>query len=549
MNELIYIDEKFPSYQIIEMLSENPTSRVFLAERGDKLFVIKEQPKEFCFLENPAMLRELDCPGLPKIVDFYESGGSFFYSYEYINGVTLTEAFESGLITAGAAVAITEKLCGIVSYLHGKSLLHCDIKPDNVLINGENVYLIDFGIAHIYSKNGGGETAIIGTEGFATPELGYKKTDFRADVYALGMVLYYLLTGSADIKELPEKVSDKPLRAIISRAANYEVSKRYKTVAKFDNALIKYKKGTAYRPFFAVLFSACIVLAFVAGGLTFPAISENFSADSDNQIPQVYDFSVPIFSESITADPAAQTPQTYEFSDPLIEQAIRLSLSKTADEPIYPNDLLSVERIFITGDKAFANSEEQDAYLHSFFDKGKSPPYSEFLSVSDFAACENLKFLHIQYNTIDSIDFLEANRFIQELKLANTQVTDIAVIRDLPQLLRLNLDCPINDLSPLRDCPNIEVLILFHLSTANYDFFVPGKNYNDISIGYVNYEKFMPYLSGITVKRLSVRECGITSFDDFTDFTVTERLDVRDNNLTDTSGSERILGDGAEVVW
>jgi serine/threonine protein kinase len=525
MNELLYIDEKFPSYQVIEMLSDNPTSRVFLAERGDKLFVIKEQPKEYCFLSSPEVLRELDCPGLPKIVDFYETDESFFYSYEYINGVTLTESYESGLITTAAALMITEKLCGIVAYLHGKSLIHCDIKPDNVLINKDEVFLIDFGISHIYNKQSGGETAIIGTEGFVTPELGYRKTDYRADVYAVGMVLYYLLTGSADIKELPEKVSDRPLRAIINRAANYEVSKRYKTAVKLQNVLGKYRKGTAYRPFFAVLLSACLMLAFIAGGLIFPAVRDNISTYFGTEKPQIY-----------------------EFSDPLIEQAIRLSLGKTADEPIYPNDLLSVEQIYIMGDRAFGSYEEHDAYLHSFFDAGKPPPYGEILSCDDLAACVNLKILNIQYNMLDNIDFLAANRSLEELKLANTNVGDIAVLRNLPQLIRLILDdCPITDLSPIRDCPTIEVLTLFHMNTANYDIFTPDKSYNDIAFGYVNFDKFMPNLTGLTIKRLTVRDCGITSLDDFTDITVTEMLDVRDNNLTDTSGSERILADGAEL--
>jgi Leucine-rich repeat (LRR) protein len=150
---------------------------------------------------------------------------------------------------------------------------------------------------------------------------------------------------------------------------------------------------------------------------------------------------------------------------------------------------------------------------------------------------------------LESIDFLTANRSLQEIRLSNTKVADIAVIRDLPGLLRLFIDdCPVNDLSPINDCPTIEVISLFHMNTANYDFFTPDRQYNDLAFSYVNYEKFMPYLSGLTIKRLSVRDCSITSFDDFTDFTVTEILDVRDNNITDTTGSERILADGAELI-
>jgi serine/threonine protein kinase len=570
MNDLLYIDENFPSYQIIELLSSNPTSRAFLAERSDKLYVIKEQPKEFCYLKNPAFICELDCPGLPNIVDFCESNGSYYYSYEYISGVTLTEAYKSGLITTAAAVAITEKLCGIVSYLHEKWVLHCDIKPDNIIINGDNVFLIDFGLAHIYNKNGDDDTALIGTAGYFAPELGYKKTDFRSDVYAIGMVLYYLLTGSADIKLLNEKVGDRPLRAIINRSANYEIRMRYKAVEKLRRALQKYKKGTVYRPLISAILAATFVLCFIAGGLILPAVSESIS-------------------DYLGAD----EPQIHQFSDPIIEQAIRLSLGKTADEPVYSHELLGVEAIYIVGDRVFTKSEELDSYRHSLVETGKSPLYEKFLSTSDIAACKNLTNLTIQFNAIDTIDFLSENHSLRFLELINTNVADIAVIREFQMLNYLRLvsspvsdlspikdcqqltfftlercpvsdlspikdctmlknlgldDCPISDLSPIKDCTMLETITLYHINAANYDFTIPGKHYSDIAIGYVSYDKFMPNLSGITVNRLTVVDCGITSLDDFPDMTVTETLNINQNNPINTDGSERILAEGAKIV-
>jgi serine/threonine protein kinase len=532
MNELIYIDDKFPSYQIIEKLSQTDLSRVFLAERNEKLYVIKEQPKEFCFIENPAILCELDFHGLPKIIDFYETDTSYFYSYEYINGVTLTEAYESGLITTSAAVMITEKLCKIVSYLHKKTLLHCDIKPNNIIINGDSVFLIDFGIAHIYNKKGSNDTVLIGTEGFVTPELGYRKTDYRADVYAIGMVLFYLLTGSTDIKELSAKVSDRALRTIINRSANYEVSKRYKTVVKLQNEIQKYKKGTAYRPFFAAGIAAVFVLCFVVGGIVYPEISE-----------------------SVSTFFGMNKPQVYEFSDPLIEQAIRISLGKTSDEPIYTNELLSVEGIYIAGERAFEKSEEIESYVFSLYGKEDPPLYASFSSVDDIKACRNLKTLSIQFNVIDNIDFLSENKFLRQLRLTNTNVADISVLKNLPHLTHLALDnCPINDLSPIKDCPLIDNILLYHINAVNYDFAAPDRIYSDISISFVNYDKFMQYMSGITVKRLSVTHCDISSFEVFPDMTVTETLYIGNNNLKNSDSSKRtpselILTDGAKIVW
>jgi serine/threonine protein kinase len=548
MDELLYVDEKFPSYQMIELLSANPTSSVFLAERDEKLYVIKEQPKAFCYLKNPTVLRELNHPGLPMIVDFYESGESFFYSYEYIHGVTLTEAYESGMITTSAAVAITEKLCGIVSYLHEKSLLHCDIKPDNILIHGNDVFLIDFGIAHFYNKNSDGETALIGTQGYAAPELGYQKTDYRIDVYAIGMVLYYLLTGSTKIKELSEKVSDRPLRAIINHATNYEVGKRYPTCEKLRIALRKYQKGTVYRPLFSILLVVNFVLCFIAGGFLLPTVFESVNAYFN-----------------------AGKPQFHQFSDPLIEQAIRISLGKSDDEPVYSHELLSVEGIYIAGDRAFATLDDIEKYRHSFFEIGQSPLYATFLSTSDIAACKNLKILSIQFHALETIDFLSETPSLRELELMYTSVSNIAILSELPKITYLNLiDCPISDLSPIENCPmlttlkldacpisdlspikkcsRLEIINLYHINAVNYDFAISDKHYNEIAIAHVPYESFMPNLSGISTSRLSVVDCGITELDVFPDMTITETLDLSQNTLINTDGTERILGDGAKIV-
>jgi serine/threonine protein kinase len=568
MNELGYIEEKFPSYQIIELLSASPISNVFLAEHSDKLYVIKEWSKDFCYLENPAIFDELDCPGLPKIVDFCESDESFFYSYEYINGVNLKEAYESGLITTPAAVAIAEKLCGIISYLHEKSVLHWDIKPDNVLMSGDDVFFIDYGIAQNNNKKVGDNKALSVTESFVSPEPGYKNADFRTDIYAIGMVLYYLLTGGTDIKGLAEKVSDRPLREIINRCTNSEVKIRYKTFKKLRSALQKHKKGTAYQPLVLVVLAASFVLCFIAGALIFSDKSESKNADLDAAaVAGNVEALSTVESESIDAD----QPLIHQFADPIIEQAIRLNLGKTADEPVYSYELLGVEYIFIVGDRVFGNWEEIENYRTSIMESGKAPLYTMFLSTTDIVACKNLKHLVIQYNAIDNIDFLAENHSLQDLELMNTSITDIAVFKELRNLVNLRLtnspisdispikncqmlsnfhliECPVSDLSPLKDCTMLDMVILFQINAANYDFTISDKHYSDISIGYANYEAFMPYLSGITVKNLSIIECRIRSLDVFPDMTVTETLEINQNDPVNTDGSERILADGAKIV-
>jgi hypothetical protein len=363
------------------------------------------------------------------------------------------------------------------------------------------------------------------------------------------MVLYYLLTGSSDIKELPKKVSDRSLRAIINHAANYEVSTRYKTVAKLRRALQKHSKGTSYRPLYSVLFAATLVLCIVAGV-----------------------FILPILSESISTHLRADMPQIHQFADPVIEQAIRLALGKTADEPVYAHELLGVEGIYIAGDRAFNTSNELNDYTKSIAENGVKPPlYSMLLSTSDIAACKNLKKLYISYNAIETIDFLDENHSLREIHLGYTSVSNIETIREFPMLTTLGLNdcpvidlspikncktlttlwlntCPVSDLTPLQDCPTLDHIDLVNLNVDNYDFAISGKHYSNITIANAPYERFMTNLSGITVSRLTLISCGITKFDVFPDMAITETLDIRYNNLINTDGSERILADGANIV-
>jgi Leucine-rich repeat (LRR) protein len=267
------------------------------------------------------------------------------------------------------------------------------------------------------------------------------------------------------------------------------------------------------------------VLCFVAGGLIFPEIKENASA---------------FFGMN-------QTPE-YEFADPIIEQAIRKSLGKTPEEAVYPQDLLSVGEIYIVGDQGFVSWNERGNYINTINKMGETPLSATFSSVSDITACKNLRILSIQHNTLDNIDFLEENTLLTDLVLESTVVTDISVIRKLPMLVSLRLDGPVTDLSPIKDCTMIEQIAFHNINAANYDFAVPGKQYEHITFGNVAYEKFMPYLAGVNTKRLSVIHCGITTFDVFPDMTVTETLDITNNNITDTTGAERILAEGGEIL-
>jgi hypothetical protein len=334
------------------------------------------------------------------------------------------------------------------------------------------------------------------------------------------------LTGSSDIKELPKRVDDRALRSIVGRAANFEVTIRYKTVLKLKSALQTYESGTMPRPIWAALAAAVLVLCFFAGGMVVPTLSERINEYFGTTIPVVH-----------------------EFSDPLIEQAIRLSLGKAADEPVYTHELLGVEGIFIASDKVFATANELHAYTSEHHSAGKSPLYAQFQSITDIAACINLKDLIITYNALTDISFLADHVYLRDITLSKTSVRDISAIRNFSVLKRINLEgCQISDLSPIKDCPLIGSIELNRVVADNYDFLNEGAIYDKITLCNVDCNGFLQSFSGITVRTLILNECGIESFDMFPDMMVTEKLELQSNDLVSTDGAERIVAGTAEII-
>ncbi|MDR0946762.1 MAG: protein kinase [Ruminococcus sp.] len=489
MNELILIDEKFPEFTIIESLSAGDTSRAYLAERDDTLYVIKEQPKAFCYLPNPEILKSLSHPGLPKIIEFSETDESYFYTYEYITGVTLSDAYTAGFISTVRAIEITEKLCDIVSYLHSFSLMHCDIKPENIILNGDDVYLIDFGIMRVYNKNSGNATVLVGTEGFVMPELGYKKTDFRADVYGLGMVMYYMLAGNTDIKNLSEKVPEKKLRKIIGKAASYEVNKRYKSPKNFAAVLKNYRNKKSPIQLGALI-TACLM--FFAVGVCTPAFVAYVTKPSDSM-------------DSI-----------YEFQDALIEKAIRANLGKTDTETIFRYDLMSVEGVYFIGDMVFPNNDKFEEYKVNNQSWANTAKYGFISTTEDLKFCENIKNMKITYNTIEDFTLTPELKRLTDLDMTGTNITDISAITDMPALAAINLSfSSVKDLSPIKTCENLHSITISEVYADNYDCLIPGKTYEHLDFNNINYKKFYQYLNGITVRNLHMYGCGIESMDDF----------------------------------
>jgi serine/threonine-protein kinase len=146
----------------------------------------------------------------PNTVEIYDFGrtreGQPYYVMEYLDGVTLAELIElSGRVPPGRAIHILRQVAAALREAHERGLVHRDVKPENVMLcrRGEDdvVKLLDFGLVkdleHADTRDITKQLKIVGTPRYMAPErlINPSDVDARSDIYALGAVGYYLLTG------------------------------------------------------------------------------------------------------------------------------------------------------------------------------------------------------------------------------------------------------------------------------------------------------------------------------------------------------------------
>ena len=203
------IDDK---YKILNKIGEGGMSIVYLAmnERANKQWAIKEVRKKG--VENyevikqgqiveTNMLKQLNHPNLPSIIDVIDEEDTFLIVMDYIEGNPLSRRIEeNGAQPYEEVIEWSKQLCDVLGYLHSRKppIIYRDMKPSNVMLKPDGtVMLIDFGTAREFKEKSVEDTTCLGTQGYAAPEQfgGRGQTDARTDVYCLGATMYHLVTG------------------------------------------------------------------------------------------------------------------------------------------------------------------------------------------------------------------------------------------------------------------------------------------------------------------------------------------------------------------
>ena len=167
-------------------------------------------------------LAQLNHPAIPAIFDRFGEGNCHYLVMDFIEGTNLENelADQGGSLPESRIIEIARELSDVLSYLHSfePPIIYRDMKPGNVILtpNGR-VVLIDFGIARIFTPQG--KATLIGTPGFAPPEQYAGTVDQRSDVYSLGSMMHYILTGRDPEKNPP--FSFPPVHSIKPEASPF----------------------------------------------------------------------------------------------------------------------------------------------------------------------------------------------------------------------------------------------------------------------------------------------------------------------------------------
>jgi eukaryotic-like serine/threonine-protein kinase len=253
-------------YEVEELVGHGGMSSVYkahdsLLERDVALKVLHEQysgDEDFVerFKREARSVAQLQHPNIVTVIDRGEEDGRQYIVFEYIKGENLKElVVRKGRLDVREALEISLEVAHGLAFAHDNGLIHRDVKPQNVLLNGDGrAKVTDFGIARTLDVDGMTQTGtVLGTSNYIAPEQASgNRVDAHSDVYSLGAVLYELLAGEVPFPgesfvavamkhvhepspNLLDVRGDIPLRvaAAVDRALEKDPNQRFPTMDAF----------------------------------------------------------------------------------------------------------------------------------------------------------------------------------------------------------------------------------------------------------------------------------------------------------------------------
>ena len=304
-------------YEILKEIGRGGMSVVYLAMdlHLNKQWAVKEIKKKGgkkgeiivnSLLAEANLMKRLDHPALPRIVDIIDNGQTIYIVMDYIEGESLDKILdEYGVQSEELVISWAKQLCDALGYLHSQKppIIYRDMKPGNVMLKPEgNIKIIDFGIAREYKEQNLSDTTVLGTRGYAPPEQYSGQTDQRSDIYALGMTMHQLLTGVdprkgevyAPVRQWNPKLSEG-IELIIDKCTSPAPENRYQTCAELlydlehPDLITKGYKTKQKRRLGAFAAAAVIFIISLSGGITCRALASEINSNTYEELISLVD--------------------------------------------------------------------------------------------------------------------------------------------------------------------------------------------------------------------------------------------------------------------
>lgn len=383
-------------YKILNKIGQGGMSVVYLAmnERANKQWAIKEVRKDGTkdyevvrqgLIAETDILKKLNHPHLPSIIDVIDCDDTFLIVMDYIEGKTLDYWLKhEGAQPQERVVEWAKQICDVLGYLHSRKppIIYRDLKPSNVMLKPDGqIMIIDFGTAREFKERSIEDTACLGTQGYAAPEQygGHGQTDGRTDIYTLGATMYHLLTGHNPslppyemypIRKWNPSLSSG-LEEIVLKCTQRNPADRYQTCAElmyalehYDEMDIEYKK-TQGRKWKLFLTTASLTAFFLVGTIGFK-VAEVFATKNsyDGYITAAatsatQEEKVEYYRDAINLDPSREDA----WMD-LVDQFVTSEGQFSQEEDVQIKEILGY-----TG----SGSKSNESYL-----KGNRRAYDEF---------------------------------------------------------------------------------------------------------------------------------------------------------------------------
>lgn len=460
-------------YTVLDCLAGKEHVQTYLVERCEDgaLCVLKMYDSGSLAAHEAGILRGLSHPGIPQVL----AQADEYILLSYAEGTSAAELRAMPGFSSDYAVELVDKLCGILGYLHSQSppVIHRDIKPEHIIIREDGtVSLIDFEVSRVYNPNENTDTIHALTPAFAAPEqFGYAQSDIRSDVYAVGVLLLYLLSGSTEVEKIDKLVNARALARVIRRCTAFSPRDRYQDTDALRRALHRTRSQAVLQRRWMAVVAVVIAIALCTG----------FWAGSWHMHSRLVYTGTP------------DNPVVL-FEEPLVESAVRARLGLDLKTPIHQSDLDTVTELFLMGNRPAATMGEYWV-LCEHSEAIEAQPGS-VVTLSDLTRMPNLQELYLNGQQITHLDELATLGQLRILDFRNnTKLTDLSGLSDKPFLEALSLDgSGVYTLDDLAGVP-IAILQVGGLSIDSIEPLRGNEALQELGIGYTHIDDLSPLLT------------------------------------------------------